>query len=309
MIQYGGERTAQTLADPRLEHWPFAPKAEPSHLVSRSLSPPYADPGHVDELLREQGHAALSPEGLASLVGCGVDSNDPIGPLARHWTSLPLDQHLLGGGRYRRRRHGSFTVDAGEVSAVPHRAHWQPIDFNALHGGIERWFEPLSDSFLSEAVWPALLLGLTRRAELLRDYRGPWFIEAHAIRITTEGGIGRPTPEGAHRDGVDLVAVLLLERHNIKGGETRVFDAHGPAGQRFTMTERGTALLIDDERAIHESTPIQPVGNSALGHRDTLVLTWRRGGFQSAPQGEPRLYRPITIGTDRSEVPDRTAEP
>ena len=64
----------------------------------------------------------------------------------------------------------------------------------------------------------------------------PWFVEAHPFRIDTTDGIGRPTPEGAHRDGVDLVAVLLVARHGVKGGETRVFDADGPHGLRFTLT-------------------------------------------------------------------------
>jgi hypothetical protein len=106
----------------------------------------------------------------------------------------------------------------------------------------------------------------------------PWFVEAHQFRIDTTDGIGRPTPEGAHRDGVDLVAVMLVSRSGIKGGESRVFEAAGPNGQRFTMTEPWTLLLLDDERVIHESTPIQPL--QAGGHRDTLVLTYRAGGFQ-----------------------------
>jgi len=76
------------------------------------------------------------------------------------------------------------------------------------------------------------------------------------------------------------VAVFLVERANIKGGETRVFEADGPAGQRFTLAEPWSLLLLDDERVIHESTPIQPLG--AQGHRDTLVLTYRAGGFQGA---------------------------
>jgi hypothetical protein len=37
-------------------------------------------------------------------------------------------------------------------------------------------------------------------------------------------------------------------------------------------------LLLDDERVVHESTPIQPVGQPAW--RDTLVLTFRVGAFQ-----------------------------
>jgi hypothetical protein len=39
-------------------------------------------------------------------------------------------------------------------------------------------------------------------------------------------------------------------------------------------------LLLDDARVIHESTPIQPLEEGALGWRDTLVVTLRRGGFQ-----------------------------
>jgi hypothetical protein len=59
-----------------------------------------------------------------------------------------------------------------------------------------------------------------------------------------------------------------------------VFEADGPAGQRFTLTEPWSVLLLDDERVIHESTPIQPIAHGA--HRDTLVLTYRAGGFQGA---------------------------
>ena len=64
-----------------------------------------------------------------------------------------------------------------------------------------------------------------------------WSIEAHQFRIDTVDGLGRPTPEGAHRDGVDFVAVVLVARNGVKGGETRVFEANGPDGQRFTLTE------------------------------------------------------------------------
>ena len=110
--------------------------------------------------------------------------------------------------------------------------------------------------------------------------RQTWYVETHPFRIDTTDGIGRPTPEGAHRDGVDLVAVLMIDRQNVKGGETRVFDARGPRGMRFTLSEPFSALLLDDERVIHETTPIQPLDPAQPAWRDTLVLTFRRGGFQ-----------------------------
>jgi hypothetical protein len=162
---------------------------------------------------------------------------------------------------------------------VPHRAHWQPVEYNALHGGIERWFEPLEPGLVAEPLWPPLLRWLAARASALRGAR-PWFVEAHPFRIDTAGGIGRPTPEGAHRDGVDLVAVILVQRVDVKGGETRVFDADGPAGLRFTITEPWTTVLLDDARVIHETTPIQPLDAAHRGHRDTLVITLRANAFQ-----------------------------
>nr|WP_205964634.1 2OG-Fe dioxygenase family protein [Ramlibacter agri] len=225
-------------------------------------------------MLRQQGYAVLSPAGVAAWSGC------PLPELQRlfdSWNSLPPDNYLKDGGHYRRRRHSCYVAGEGRVDPVPHRAHWQPVEYNALHGGMQRWFEPVEPAVAESAGWQCLLRGLAATASELRGPR-PWSIEAHQFRIDTEGGIGRPTPEGAHRDGVDLVAVFLVGRENIKGGETRVFQADGPNGQRFTLTEPWSLLLLDDERVIHETTPIQPAGGA--GHRDTLVLTCRAGGFQ-----------------------------
>jgi len=247
------------------------------------LTPPYTPYLHVDAGLRERGFVVLAPDGLGALMGsCGTGS--PLESLVSYWDDLPPDEHLRDSGQYRRRRHASFLARGAAIELVPHRAHWQPLDYNALHGGMQRWFEPLADALVQDPLWIQLLATLTQRASELRQHAGPWHIEAHAFRIDAHSGIGRPTPEGAHRDGVDLVAVIVMGRDGVKGGETRVFDATGPSGQRFTMSEPGTTLLIDDAIAIHETTPIQPATGAQGGHRDTLVLTWRAGGFQEPQQ-------------------------
>ncbi len=241
-----------------------------------SFAPPITAPAAVDAALRQQGHALLDGAGLHAQLGAPAAALDAW---QAYWGRLAPDTHLRDGGHYRQRRHGCFVVEGGRVRAAPPRAHWQPLEYNALHGGIERWFEALEPALVAEPLWPRLLLWLGERASALRTEQ-PWFVEAHPFRIDTAGGIGRPTPEGAHRDGVDLVAVLLVERSDVKGGETRVFDAAGPAGLRFTMSEPWTTLLLDDARVIHETTPIQPLAATGGGHRDTLVVTLRAGGFQ-----------------------------
>jgi hypothetical protein len=228
-------------------------------------------------LLRSQGACLLSAAALRRLTGAPQAS---LQSAAAAWDQLPSDDYLRDGGHYRFRRHGCFVQDLpeGALAPVPHRAHWQPTTYNALHGGIERWFAPLAPELLAQPAWPALVAGLGRLfAEVQPVPR--WYIEAHSFRITTSDGVGRPTPEGAHRDGVDFVAVILVKRHRVRGGETRVFQADGPQGVRFTLSEPWSALLLDDARVVHETTPIQPDGEP--GHRDTLVLTYRAGGFQA----------------------------
>jgi hypothetical protein len=254
-----------------------------------SPPPPLTAFADLDGQLASAGFAVLDAASLARLAGVTPQRLDGW---RQHWNELPLDQHLRDGGHYRRRRHGCFIVDGGAVEAAAHRAHWQPVEYNALHGGIERWFEPLPAALADDAAWAGLLRGLAGVAEALRRRPGGgtrWYVEAHPFRIDTPGGIGRPTPEGAHRDGVDLVVVVLVERHNVKGGETRVFDVRGPQGVRFTLAEPWSALLLDDARVIHESTPIQPADAAAPAWRDTLVVTLREGGFQGP--GEATIAR------------------
>ena len=227
------------------------------------------------ESLSNAGYAFLSPAEVGSVLHVNVAELDS---LREWWGSLPRDQYLRDGGRYRSRRHACFTDDAGVLTLTPPRAHWQPTSYNALHGGLERWFEPIASEVMRAPVWTQLLTSIGSVFAQVRPVER-WFIEAHQFRIDTASGIGRPTPEGAHRDGVDFVALLLVRRRNVRSGETHVFDANGPSGVRFTMEEPWSLLLMDDARVIHETTPIQPDGEG--GVRDTLVLTYRAGGFQA----------------------------
>ena len=237
-------------------------------------APIFTDPSHVKDALRDDGYAVLRPQDVAALAGCPLEA---LRALEGSWNTLALDNYLKDGGRYRRRRHSCFVQDGERLTQTAHRPHWQPVEYNALHGGMHRLFEPVEAAIVAQAAWQQLIRALGDACSQVKGSQ-PWFIEAHQFRIDTTDGIGRPTPEGAHRDGVDFVAVLLIGRAQIKGGETRIFEADGPNGKRFTLTEPWSLLLLDDAAVIHESTPIQPLG--AHGHRDTLVLTYRAGQFQ-----------------------------
>jgi len=246
-------------------------------MTNATLAPPLTSAKELSEALRTQGYVVASAETVAEISGVDLVN---LRNLNQFWEGLPRDPYLKDGGRYRSRRHASYEIKGGHLHLVPHRAHWQSVDYNALHGGIERWFEPIQVELLNDTAWQSVLLGLAQVLNRLKPVN-TWFVEAHQFRIDTADGIGRPTPEGAHRDGVDFVAVFLLDRIDIKGGETRIFDTSGSSGLRFTLAQPWSVLLMNDERMIHESTPIQPL--SDYGYRDTLVLTYRSNGFQDSP--------------------------
>ncbi|MDB5890034.1 MAG: hypothetical protein JWP47_865 [Polaromonas sp.] len=240
-------------------------------------------PKPAAQALSQDGLSLLQPDELARTLSLdGGPWQQQWAGLSASWDRLEDDAYLLDGGHYRKRRHACFIQELGTATLqqTAYRPHWQPTDYNALHGGIERWFAPVEPEVAAHAAWTALLSGLGQLFAAVSPVPR-WHIEAHQFRIDTAGGVGRPTPEGAHRDGVDFVVVMLMGRQGVKGGETRVFDAHGPHGLRFLMQEPLTTLLLDDARVIHETTPILPLEGSALpGFRDTLVLTYRAAGFQ-----------------------------
>ena len=243
-------------------------------IASLDLNSPSVDAARA---LHECGCALLTPQQLQS--ACAVQLSE-LDALRASWERLTRDAYLLDGGRYRFRRHSCFIHElaADSLQLVAHRAAASARDYNALHGGLERWFDPIETAVLHSPAWGGLLRALGKLFATVRA-RPRWYIEAHQFRIDTAEGIGRPTPEGAHRDGVDFVAVILVNRSDVSGGETRVFDAQGPAGVRFTMAEPWTALLLNDAQVVHETTPIQKAGPRGL--RDTLVLTFRADRFQA----------------------------
>jgi hypothetical protein len=247
-----------------------------------SFSPPYIPFSSCVHSLQHKGFALLSSEDFFSL---SEHSEHDWQILGQSWHTLSIDEYLKDGGKYRRRKHSSLIVTSESIQYPPYRPHYQPVSYNALHGGMNRFFSQCDETFIKHPAMVDFLIqlgDLFSQAERLHNPElSPWFVEVHQFRIDTAQGIGRPTPEGAHRDGVNFVAVLMVDRHQVTGGESRVFDATSPQGQRFTLDQSWSLLLLDDTKVLHETTPIQPLDRTHPENswRDTLVLTYRQGNF------------------------------
>jgi hypothetical protein len=206
---------------------------------------------------------------------------------ASSWDDLGLDLYMADGGRYRRRRFAAFNAVSGTVTRKPHQPHYQSRDYNPLNGDIERWFEPVSGAVCANGFMRGILGICTAifDAALLNDGKVPsWHVEMHQFRIEADSGqSGLPTPEGAHRDGVDWVCVLLVNRRNVSSGVTQIFDPEGRSLGEFTLTDPLDTVFLDDRRVLHGVTPIAPLDPALKAFRDVLVLTFRRDESSSRP--------------------------
>ena len=238
-----------------------------------AINPSGVSAERLGETIRGDGFAFVQADAMRDLLDqCGslADWSDFVGS----WDDLGMDTYMADGGRYRKRRHGVYEVSSGGIVRKPPQPHYQSRDYNALNGGIERWFAPVLPEI---GAGPSMTTILRFCQGLFDGLAGAstWHVETHQFRIEARTGqLGRPTPEGMHRDGVDYVLVLLIGRRNIASGETSVHDLSGQHLGHFTLTEPFDAALVDDARVMHGVTAVEPLQPDAPGFRDVLVVTF-----------------------------------
>jgi len=236
------------------------------------------DLDRISRPIAERGFAHVPASAMCRILeAAGLSDWESF---AASWDDLGVDTFMADGGRYRRRRFGVFRADREGVIRKPHQPHYQSRDYNPLNGGIERWFEPVTEAAGAHPALRAILGSCHTLFDRLTPpaVRPPsWHVEIHQFRIETRPGQeGRPTPEGMHRDGVDWVLVLLVSRVNVTSGETSIHDLAKRSLGSFTLTEPLDAAFTDDNRVYHGVTPIAPLDPARPGHRDVLVVTFRR---------------------------------
>jgi hypothetical protein len=224
-----------------------------------------ADQGFV-RFEADETRALLGPEAVAAWDA-----------FADSWNDLSLDTFMADGGRYRRRRFAAFAATGDGVERKPHQPHWQSRDYNPLNGGVQRWFDPVADAIAANPVTQGVIQAGLDQFGSISGYRGPWHVELHQFRIEARAGeTGQPTPEGAHRDGVDWVIVMLVDRQNVDSGVTDIYAPDGTSLGSFTLVAPGDAVFLDDHRVLHGVTPIRPLDPAQSAVRDVLVVTYRR---------------------------------
>ena len=212
---------------------------------------------------------------LSAIAGSPVVA-DPI--FLDSWNHLEQDEYMADGGKYRKRRHATYAIaGAGEPARLmPYQPHYQTVDYNPLNGGVARYFAPiLGDLHRSPTL--AALLEFGNRVFSALGANHQWHIELHQFRIEArDGKLGKPTPEGVHRDGVDFVIVVMIKRVNIDSGATTIYDLEHRLVGEFMLHQTFDTVLVNDREVYHGVTPITQLDPDLEAYRDVLVITFRK---------------------------------
>jgi hypothetical protein len=232
----------------------------------------------VHDAVARDGFAFVQADDMAVLLSSAGNLSD-WNEFAASWDDLALDTYMADGGRYRRRRHAVYgATRGGPIVRKLHQPHYQSRDYNTLNGGVERWFEPVVQSIGTGGTLTTILECARQFFETLTSNRG-WHVEVHQFRIEARAGqVGKPTPEGIHRDGVDYVLVLLVNRVNVRSATTTVHALDGRTLGSFTLAAPLDAAFLDDRRVAHGVTAVEPKNVEQPAYRDVLVVTWARVG-------------------------------
>ncbi len=251
---------------------------------------PTTDQTTLRAALRQPGFCILTPTALKAWLAQTSAGAELIGysnerqfaklwhTFAESWNDLQLDNYMRDAGRYRKRRHAVCTLSAsGKLEQRLSLPHYQSVQYNRLNGGVERWFAPIEEQIFESPIFQSLLRGFAELVAPLATDVEHWQAEAHQFRIEANNGQeGLPTPEGVHRDGVDFVLVMMVQRLNIAAGETSLYHPSGLTLGSFMLEHPMQTVILDDHQILHGVTAVRALDVTQQALRDVLVLTLKR---------------------------------
>lgn len=191
------------------------------------------------------------------------------------WDGLLADPYLRDGGEYRYRRYSVFQWKSNSLKILPHEPHYQSSHYNHVHGGINRHFREWLPTTLNNPVLKEIIRWTV--AQFSASPSALWRIQAHQFRIiASEAELGKPTPEGVHKDGAEYILIMMMDRQNISGGVSRVYDNEMCPLAEGTLEQAGDLMLVNDHAVYHGVTEISPANPAQPAWRDVLVLTFHK---------------------------------
>lgn len=197
----------------------------------------------------------------------GQLSASSVEVLAPSFDNLPGSDYL--DGAYRLRRYSHFTFDGSALLELPTKAFSQSGDLNQFQGNVAREYMPIEPEIVAGDAFKEMFVSFKEMAKIADETP----IEVHQIRILANPQTVTPVaPEGVHQDGFDRLAVFVIQRENVSGGEVCVHCEKEQAPIFKHEFDQGEFVVLNDKRFWHSAGNLI-ANDSDAAYMDVIVLT------------------------------------
>lgn len=187
--------------------------------------------------------------------------------------NLPETDHK--DGKYRLRRYSAIelrhALHVKKFKVLPGSDFTQSSEYNKFQGDVKRNFKNIEEETLASKGVEEIVYMFRYVNELSPGTR----VDIHQMRVITRYRlVSTPvSPEGAHQDGYDCIAMVGIDRHNISGGELLI--SYTKDGEPFTSIplDLGVIAFLDDKALWHNASPLRAIDGNEKGYMDAFVLT------------------------------------
>lgn len=99
------------------------------------------------------------------------------------------------------------------------------------------------------------------------------YVTVHQIRVYISEDVSPIPEESIHQDRYSYVGILCVNRVNVEGGETCLYD-NITCNKLYTKTlDVGEMIMFNDRKILHDVSNIKPIDKTKPAYRDVLVIT------------------------------------
>lgn len=206
------------------------------------------------------------------------------GEFENSWNNLAPDNYMKTGDTFRKRRFARFQykISNDQLEISSNNQFLQSSDINKYAGDVIRELPQIEDKTASSPFLHHLIKSsLFHFIETYGLNVDCWEITLHQFRIEAQNNCkGLPTPEGVHQDGHSFISMHLINRHNVSGGVSKIYDDNKYEIESITLTNPMDTLLVNDKKLFHSVSPVIQINDTEVGYRDVLVIDYNISGVK-----------------------------
>ena len=148
---------------------------------------------------------------------------------------------------------------------------FQSLNYNKFNGNNLRDYKNIDSNILNDSSF-LKYINYFKNKIYLETKQVPEYIQIHQIRVNANLDSTNLVPEGIHRDGFNLIGIVVIHRENINHGINNIYDKNKNIIYSKKLLD-GDMVVVNDNDYYHDVTNISITDPNKIGYRDVFVFT------------------------------------